>query len=215
MKTALCNKYTKWYYNICHNAKARAGTRKDAKNIMSYVEGHHITPRCMGGTSADIVYVDSREHVILHWLLTKMFPEHTTQFNKALSMLGAFARVTKTQLHRKTAYVYKTTKIQECIAAANSIPRGRGKIKWTKESKLNQSIKRKHDISTGKVPKPTPPSQTGKIYINNGVSELRVSASELNYYIETGYSEGRLELKCPICGKYANKTNLGKYHKHL
>lgn len=39
-------------------------------------EGHHVVPKCIGGTDADgIVYLTPEEHYIAHLLLIKMYPQ--------------------------------------------------------------------------------------------------------------------------------------------
>lgn len=68
---ALNNKYTKWYLAIIENAKHRASTRKEAKQLLGFVEGHHIVPSSIY-RNKDIVYLTLREHFIVHILLTKM-----------------------------------------------------------------------------------------------------------------------------------------------
>lgn len=60
------NKYTRIYYSII--SKAQSQCRQ--KNRGTYYESHHIIPRCMGGT--ETVLLSAREHMICHWLLTKM-----------------------------------------------------------------------------------------------------------------------------------------------
>jgi len=45
------------------------------KPLSYYTEGHHIVPKCMGGTNADgIAYLTPEEHYIAHLLLVKMYP---------------------------------------------------------------------------------------------------------------------------------------------
>ena len=60
------------YQNIIN--KAISLNRKKTKNV--YLENHHITPKCLGGTdNADnLVLLTPREHYICHKLLTYMFP---------------------------------------------------------------------------------------------------------------------------------------------
>lgn len=43
-----------------------------------YLEKHHITPKCMGGTdeSDNLVLLTPEEHFVAHQLLIKMFPEN-------------------------------------------------------------------------------------------------------------------------------------------
>ncbi len=58
------------YHNIYINLIEKAIDREDHDG---YFERHHITPRSMGGTDAEIniVKLTSREHFIAHWLLYK------------------------------------------------------------------------------------------------------------------------------------------------
>ena len=57
------NKYTSWYFSIIRNANSNSG---------SYVEKHHIIPRCIGGSDhkENLVSLTAREHFVCHLLLT-------------------------------------------------------------------------------------------------------------------------------------------------
>lgn len=68
------NKYSRWYYNIIQNAKCQVRNKKE-----SYFESHHILPKCIGGKNDlnNLVLLTCREHIICHWLLTKMFSDST------------------------------------------------------------------------------------------------------------------------------------------
>jgi hypothetical protein len=74
-KFVISNKYSKVYFNIIINAHSRAKTRKTAKKILGYVEGHHIVPKSicpeLSKCGENIVYLTAREHFICHMLLTK------------------------------------------------------------------------------------------------------------------------------------------------
>ena len=56
------------------------------KTVEGYTEGHHIVPRCMGGSDDEynIVRLPAKAHYIAHLLLTKMYPDDR-------SLLSAFA----------------------------------------------------------------------------------------------------------------------------
>lgn len=85
------SKYTKWYINIINNAFLRSSTKKQAKNILGYVEAHHIIPKCLflkykkpskfafleenPNDKNNIAYLTGREHFICHMLLVKMFKD--------------------------------------------------------------------------------------------------------------------------------------------
>ena len=53
---------------------ARAKTRQ----LIGYVERHHIIPKCMGGSNKkeNIVKLTPEEHYLAHQLLVKMYPEN-------------------------------------------------------------------------------------------------------------------------------------------
>lgn len=74
---ALDNKYTRWYFNIISRALERSKSRKDAKALLGYVEGHHILPKSFElegqKDKNNIAFLTPREHFIIHATLTKMF----------------------------------------------------------------------------------------------------------------------------------------------
>ena len=57
----------------------------------SYVEKHHIWPRCLGGKSSQCVYLTAREHYIAHLILSRCF-EDKYESNKMLRAFGAMSR---------------------------------------------------------------------------------------------------------------------------
>jgi len=79
----LDNKYTKWYFDIVSNAQKR--------DIIGYVEKHHIMPKSLGGNNKkeNLVNLTAREHFICHWLLTKMVSniKHRYQMWNAFSCM--------------------------------------------------------------------------------------------------------------------------------
>lgn len=78
---------------------------------------------------------------------------------------------------------------------------------------------RKETIAKMRKPKPNkesykhliPPSHKGRIYINNGVDELRVYSEHLEQYKANGFVKGKLKIQC-ICGTWADKQNLKRHH---
>lgn len=205
-------KYLKWYCNIITSALNRAQTRKQALVLLGYVEAHHILPKCMSNSFEksdrnNLVFLSSKEHIIIHWLMVKMLKE-TNYYKKALSMLGAFLRVTKTQSPRKASYIYKTALLKECISRAN-----KGRPSQSKGKQLSIEIRLKMSAAKkGKMP-PNYNSfirhAAGKIYVNNGMQELRVYPAD----IPQGYTKGPLHKKCVHCGYITDVRNFQKYHK--
>lgn len=64
------SKYERWYYNIIKNAKCQIRFRGDG----CYYESHHIIPLSLNGSDIleNIVLLTYREHLLCHWLLTKI-----------------------------------------------------------------------------------------------------------------------------------------------
>ena len=68
-----------WYTNVYFSLVARIQSESRTKlpkisDDYVYYERHHILPRSLGGSdeNSNLVLLTAREHVICHWLLTKM-----------------------------------------------------------------------------------------------------------------------------------------------
>jgi hypothetical protein len=123
------NKYTKWYFNIIRNANPTT----------SYVEKHHIIPRCIGGSDhrENIVSLTAREHFVCHLLLTKMT---TGKIKQAMCWaVGKFAQVNKNQQRNFTSWEYQ--KIRENISFAR-----------TGKKHSNESRKKMSEKAKGRTP---------------------------------------------------------------
>ena len=59
-----------------HQAYSRLIFRAIGREVLGYVERHHIVPKCLGGADAadNIVLLTAREHFLAHKLLTRMYP---------------------------------------------------------------------------------------------------------------------------------------------
>lgn len=64
--------YIKHYCNLIRKAEKRGYTRKKAKEVEMYVEGHHTFPVSIFGKNGRIVFLTAREHYIAHILLEKI-----------------------------------------------------------------------------------------------------------------------------------------------
>jgi hypothetical protein len=140
----LQNKYSQLYYNIVNRAKSRATTRKQAKDIVGYVEKHHIIPKVLGGNNDidNLVFLTAREHFICHLLLTKMVNGKAKyQMDKAVHLMTV--STTKHQRHRCSSRMFETVKRNAAIAHSKLT---KGKPKHTVSSKEILSQK-----ATGRV----------------------------------------------------------------
>lgn len=65
--------YLKAYCNLIRKGEKRGYTKKKAKELGMYVEGHHTFPKSIFGNNKRIVYLTAREHYIAHALLEKVY----------------------------------------------------------------------------------------------------------------------------------------------
>lgn len=78
------NKYTKWYISIILNAVSQnRQSTKFEDETYTYYESHHILPKSIWPKYSNLkkynknkVLLSAREHILCHWLLTKMFKQH-------------------------------------------------------------------------------------------------------------------------------------------
>ena len=72
------------YKKIYEQLITKGSNRKCEKD--TYYEKHHIIPKCLGGTDADInlVNLTAEEHFVAHQLLAKIYPDN----NKLMSALS-------------------------------------------------------------------------------------------------------------------------------
>lgn len=69
----MLSKYERWYWDLVGKFEARGWSKNSSTE---YCEGHHIYPKGLLGKKDNkfIVWVSSREHYVLHLLLSKFTP---------------------------------------------------------------------------------------------------------------------------------------------
>jgi|688.fasta_scaffold453042_2 hypothetical protein len=74
--------YKKIYYSIIEKYGRKI------KPLDVYSERHHIIPACIGGSNDDenLIYLDSRCHLLVHWLLVRIYPKNY-ELSHAFSMM--------------------------------------------------------------------------------------------------------------------------------
>lgn len=77
--------YEKIYNSLIESRMLLKNIRNKSK---SYIENHHVIPRCLGGSDDDsnIVRLTAREHFIAHAILVKMFPANKKITNAFICM---------------------------------------------------------------------------------------------------------------------------------
>ena len=111
--------YLKHYCNLIRKAETRGYTKKKAKKLSIYVEGHHVFPRCIFGQTKDgnrrVVFLTAREHYIAHALLEKVFiKRYGVRHWKSQKMCVAFwcMNIQKNKNEYYNSYLYESSRIR-------------------------------------------------------------------------------------------------------
>ncbi len=195
----LNNKYTNWYYNIIKNAQCQE--RKKSQD--TYFEKHHIIPRSLGGNNRkeNIVLLTAREHLICHWLLTKMILDRNKYkmfnafFCMSMKCKNTYERYTNSRLH-----AIARKKRSEVQKDRFSNPKNNPMFKknHSEESKRRMSINSKgltlgeRNGMFGKSRQDTiERNKIKKYWITNGVVNKLIPQIDLNVYSQQGFVRGR------------------------
>ena len=102
--------YLKIYCNLVRKAEKRGYSKKKAKDLGLYVEGHHIFPVSIFGKNKRIVYLTAREHYIAHALLERICIErYGTEHFKSKKMTNAHI-IMGGRGKYKNSYLYEESK---------------------------------------------------------------------------------------------------------
>lgn len=84
------NKNRWWYEKVYQDLMESRKTRGlDKTKLSYYTEKHHIIPKCMGGNndSENLVLLTMREHILAHYILTRIYPDNLGIVRASAAML--------------------------------------------------------------------------------------------------------------------------------
>lgn len=124
MTIFISNKYTLWYFNLI---------KKRQTELLAdcYTERHHIIPKCLGGDDSDenLVSLSAREHVVAHWLLTKMVDKDSRY--KMLFAFNTMSRSSNDQERRLTPLEISKSKAAKLQAMTEYYSSPMWSYKWS------------------------------------------------------------------------------------
>lgn len=162
--------YQKVYDQLVERAKSEQEQRIIRKHNGEYFEGHHIIPKCLGGTgyvswanknpntrNSNIVGLTAREHYVCHWLLVRIYPDN----KKIIYSFWIMNNQSKNGRRYINSRAFEEARILKCsIPPYNKGTKGlmvawnkgmKGVYKQSEEAKLNrkgQNLGNKHSEST-------------------------------------------------------------------
>jgi hypothetical protein len=135
--------YKKIYDNLMLSRLSAKPQRLLLKKNGDYFEGHHIIPKCKGGSgnsnrpknNPNIVLLTAKEHFLAHWLLWRIYRDRQTSlsFHKMISTNKNQNRITSSRGYQEARESFRLTNI------GNQHGKGKTKI-VSEEQKKKQSL---------------------------------------------------------------------------
>ena len=184
--------YNKIYDDLMFSRILLKSERIKEKQNGSYFEGHHIIPKCKGGTgtstrpknNSNIVLLTAREHFLAHWLLWKIYGDRqmALAFHKMLSTTNKTKRVSSSRGYEEAKEAFRITNI------GNKYGKGKTKI-ISEEQKKRQSELMKGRYTGKKNP------FYGKTHTNESKEKVRKSREGINKEKIWNYGGKKIILK--------------------
>lgn len=174
-----------------------------------YFEGHHIIPKCKGGTgnstrpknNPNIVLLTAREHFLAHWLLWRIYGDRqmALAFHKMMSTTKNTNRITSSKGYSEAREAFRITNI------GNSYGKGVVKI-ISEEQKKKQSEKMKGRYIGELNP------FFGKKHNTETLEKLKKPKSKEHIEKIRIRLKNEPKVKCPHCSIETNQLNAKRWH---
>jgi hypothetical protein len=210
--------YIKIYNQIISRAKDQVDDRLYKKKNGSYFEGHHIIPKCLGGTGnsrqyfhKNIVLLTAREHFLCHWLLHEIYPDNTHLSLAFYSMCHSMKNCRYTPSSR--IIEYSRLQMSNNMKGSGNPMYGkthseiaRQKIGNAHKGKIISEDTKKLWVESGRGK-----SWIGKTHSEESKNKMRKVRSEESKLKMRKSAINRPIKKCPHC-EYASTTNMERWH---
>jgi hypothetical protein len=111
--------YQKIYNDLMTDRLKLKPQRMEEKRCGFYFEGHHIVPKCKGGTgnsnrpkhNENIVLLTAREHFLSHWLLWRIYGDRqmALSFHKMMSITKKTNRIKSSRGYQEAREAFRIT----------------------------------------------------------------------------------------------------------
>jgi hypothetical protein len=201
--------YEKIYNDLMNDRLNQKSLRLKEKSSGFYFEGHHIIPKCKGGTgtstraknNSNIVLLTAREHFLAHWLLWRIYGDRqmALAFHKMMSSTKNINRITNSKGYAEARESFRTTNMGNTY--------GKGVVKViSEEQKLNHS-----KLMKGRYVGKNNPF-FGKNHSIETLEKLRKPKSKEHIEKLRNVLKSKPKVKCPYCSKELDELNAKKWH---
>jgi hypothetical protein len=173
-----------------------------------YFEGHHIIPKCKGGSgnsnrpknNPNIVLLTPREHFLAHWMLWRIYGDRqmALAFHKMMSTTDKTKRIKSSRAYSEAREAYRLTNI------GNQYGKGKTRI-VSEEQKIKQS-----NLMKGRFVGELNPSKRQEV--RNKISKKLKGLKKSEEHIKKMSENGKIKKECPHCKKFFDKRNANKWH---
>ena len=174
-----------------------------------YFEGHHIIPKCKGGTgnsnrpknNQNIVLLTAREHFLAHWLLWRMYRDRqmALAFHKMMSITKNTNRIINSKGYEEARLAFSQTNI------------GNQYGKNVKKIISAEQKKRQSEIMKGRYNGQKNPFY-GKKHSEETLIKMRKPKSEEQKSKMSVMVKNRKKVQCLYCNKMVDVMNAKRWH---
>jgi len=202
--------YEKIYNNLMNDRLSQKPLRLKQKRSGFYFEGHHIIPKCKGGTGTssrpknnpNIVLLTSREHFLAHWLLWRIYRDRqmALAFHKMMSNTKNTNRITSSKGYAEAREAFRITNIGNTY--------GKGTVRVISEEQKRNHSKIMKGLMVGDL------NPSKKLDVREKISKKLKGKKKSLEHIEKIRlrMKNKTKLKCPNCGKELDELNAKKWH---
>lgn len=201
--------YDKIYNDLMNDRLNQKPLRLKQKRSGFYFEGHHIIPKCKGGTGTstraknnpNIVLLTAREHFLAHWLLWRIYGDRqmALSFHKMMSTTKNTNRITGSKGYAEAREAFRITNIGNTY--------GKGVVKViSEEQRLNHS-----KLMKGRYVGSNNPF-FGKTHSIETLEKLKKPKSKEHIEKIKNIIKNRPKVKCPHCNREFDELNAKKWH---
>lgn len=128
-------------------------SRARSRVLEGYFEGHHVVPKCLGGsdTPDNIVYLTAEEHFVAHLLLVKMHPANG-KLAWAAYMMTVSSKTHVAERSRNKLYGWLRRRISSEAKKRTGEKNGSFGTMWITNGTDSQKNDRSHKIPSGWKP---------------------------------------------------------------
>lgn len=200
--------YKRHYDNLMSTRLDIKLRRIEEKKQGVYFEGHHIIPKCKGGSgnsnrpknNPNIVLLTSREHFLAHWLLWRIYKDRqmSLAFHKMMSFTKNTNRITSSRGYEEARESFRLTNI------GNQYSLGKTKV-ISEEQKKRQSEKMK-----GRNTGDSNPAK--RFEVRQKISEKLKGVKKSEDHVRKMIERGGVKKECPHCKLFFDIRNANKWH---